>query len=179
MRIIAGSAKSIQLRTLPGDRVRPTTDAMRETLFSSIAADVPGCRFLDLFAGTGAVGIEALSRGAEFALFVERDPRCCDVITENLAATHLADRAEIIRADVLAALSRLPETHDAFDIVFADPPYTYPHLADVLRSLREDRPAIADDALIIIQHHRDQDLTTVTEPRKTKQFGDSVLSMFW
>jgi 16S rRNA (guanine(966)-N(2))-methyltransferase RsmD len=179
MRIIAGTARRTRLHTVPGDRVRPTTDAMREVLFSSIAGDVPGARFLDLFAGTGAVGIEALSRGAEFAVFVDHDQRCVDTVHENLALARLEDRGEAIRRDVLQALPQVARAYESFDIVFLDPPYAYPRLEQVLRVVWDERPGITPSALVIVQHHRDQDVSVGAKPRRVKEFGDTLLSMFW
>jgi len=179
VRVVAGSAKGLRLQTIAGPHVRPTTDAMRETLFSSLADCVPESRFLDLFAGTGAVGIEALSRGAAYAVFVEQNARAAQVISQNLALTKLGDRAQVVRGDVLRVLPRLAEQGEPFDLVFADPPYDYPALENVLRLLWEERLAVASDALIVIQHDRRRDLSVIAEPRKVKAFGESVLSMFW
>lgn len=125
MRVIAGTAKGLRLGPVPGG-VRPVSDRAREGLFSSLAADVPGANVLDLFAGTGALGIEALSRGAESAVFVERDRGALRALRENLERTGLGDRAEVLASDVVAFVIGDGESGRRFDLVFADPPYDAP-----------------------------------------------------
>lgn len=122
MRVIAGTAKGVRLAPVPRG-VRPVSDRAREGLFSSIAERVPGARVLDLYAGTGALGIEALSRGAERAVFVERDRAARRAIVENLARTRLADRAEVLGAEVARFLSAEDRGRGPFDLAVADPPY--------------------------------------------------------
>ena len=107
MRVIAGSAKHLNLKTIEGMDTRPTTDRIKETLFNMIQTDIPGCRFLDLFSGSGAIGIEALSRGAAEAVLVESAPKAAECIRENLKFTHLEEHAELMQTDVFQALSRL------------------------------------------------------------------------
>ena len=123
MRVIAGAAKGHTLETIEGLNTRPTTDRIKETLFNIIAFDLPECRFLDIFAGSGAIGIEALSRGAEEAVFVEQAPNCIEVIKRNLAHTKLQERARLLQMDAAAALDKLAAEGKKFDIIFADPPY--------------------------------------------------------
>lgn len=122
MRVISGSAKGRRLKAPPGRLVRPTSDLVKESLFNLLRVDWESSRILDLFAGSGALGIEALSRGAREALFVERDPVAIRLLVENLEACRVADMARVVRANVLRFLSgnRAKET---FDVVFADPPY--------------------------------------------------------
>lgn len=122
MRVIAGSARHLMLKTVDGQNTRPTTDRIKETLFNMLQNEIYGCRFLDLFAGSGAIGIEALSRGADFAVFVEKDRRAARCIRENLAFTRLDGRARLMQTDVFAALQSL-EGQPAFDLIFMDPPY--------------------------------------------------------
>jgi 16S rRNA (guanine966-N2)-methyltransferase len=122
MRVIAGSAKGIRLARVPAG-VRPVSDRAREGLFSSLGAWVPGAKVLDLFAGTGALGIEALSRGAERATFVERARPALGTLRENLARTKLVDRAEVVAADVGGFLISDGGPGARFDLVLADPPY--------------------------------------------------------
>jgi 16S rRNA (guanine966-N2)-methyltransferase len=121
MRVISGIAKGRRLRATSAPEMRPTTDTARRTIFD-ILGDVPrDARVLDLFAGAGTLGIEALSRGARECQFVERDRAACSVILQNLEATGLRSNARIMRADVPRMLAKRPET--AFDLVFLDPPY--------------------------------------------------------
>lgn len=123
MRVIAGSARRIQLKTVEGMDTRPTTDRIKETLFNMLQQEIAGSRFLDLFSGSGAVGIEALSRGAKEAVFVEKNPKAAACIRENLKATHLEEKATVMVCDVMAALGRLNRTARPFDYIFMDPPY--------------------------------------------------------
>ena len=102
MRVIAGSAKRLQLKSIEGMDTRPTTDRIKETLFNMISTDLADCRFLDLFSGSGAIGIEALSRGADIAYFVENHPKAADCIKQNLRHTRLEERAVLMRMDVLS-----------------------------------------------------------------------------
>mgnify|MGYP002709412550 CR=1 FL=1 len=97
MRVIAGSAKHLNLKTIEGLDTRPTTDRIKETLFNMLQTDIPGCRFLDLFSGSGAIGIEALSRGAREAVFVESNPKAATCIRENLQFTQLQEHAEVLQ----------------------------------------------------------------------------------
>ncbi len=120
MRVIAGSAKGRKLESVPGDAVRPITDRAKEALFSILADRVRGARVLDLFGGTGAVGIEALSRGAEHVTFVERFPPALKVIGHNLQNTKLADRAYVVRGDAFKYLRR--QHIGPFDIIYVAPP---------------------------------------------------------
>lgn len=122
MRVIAGKARRLPLKTLPGPDTRPTTDRIKETLFNILQPELPDCRFLDLYSGSGAIGIEALSRGASYAVFVEKNPRACACIRENLAFTKLVEDGKLLTMDVLQALRSL-EGQEAFDCIFMDPPY--------------------------------------------------------
>ena len=149
MRVIAGSAKRIQLKTIEGFETRPTTDRIKETLFNMISGYLADSSFLDLFSGSGAIGIEALSRGANFAAFVEQNPKAVKCIQDNLNATKLAEKAEVLSMDVLSALRRL-EGKKCFDYVFMDPPYDNLLEKQVLEYLK-DSDLLSSDALIIAE----------------------------
>ena len=123
MRVIAGSARSLKLVTVDSMDTRPTTDRIKETLFNMLSNDIPGCRFLDVFSGSGAIGIEALSRGADMAVFVENSRKAVECINKNLAFTKLADRAQVLSADAVQAVGMLGRQGKAFDVIFMDPPY--------------------------------------------------------
>lgn len=123
MRVIAGTSKGTRLKSPPHGRVRPTTDRIRTVLFDMLGQLVVGSQFLDLCAGTGAVGIEALSRGAKRVVFVELDGRCVETIKANLLLTKLFDRARIVKGDARRKLPQLLAEGERFDIVFLDPPY--------------------------------------------------------
>ena len=119
MRVIAGQAKGTPLQTVPGSGTRPISDRVKEALFDVLAGEVPGARVLDLFAGTGSVGIEALSRGAAQAVFVEKQSKAVATIRTNLQRTGLMDRARVVKADVFRFLGGEPEP---FDLVYVAPP---------------------------------------------------------
>ncbi len=157
MRVIAGSARRLNLMTPKGRAVRPTTDRIKETLFNMIQSEVPGSRFLDLFAGSGGIGIEALSRGAQRCVFADssRDSAAC--IRANLDHTGLTDRSLVMLCDYRRALSRL-SGRERFDIVFLDPPYQQNLEREALQML-DSRDLVADDGLIIIESVLGEDFT--------------------
>ena len=138
MRVIAGSAKGVRLARVPRG-VRPVSDMAREGLFSSIAADVPGAIVLDLYAGTGALGIEALSRGADAAVLVDRSPAAIRTIHANLGLARLPDRGRAVQRDVPSFVMSDDNSLGPFDLVFLDPPYDADsrELGGVLRALGE------------------------------------------
>jgi 16S rRNA (guanine966-N2)-methyltransferase len=126
MRVIAGTAKGMPLKVPRGDTMRPTSDMVREAIFDILGETPVGARVLDLFAGTGALAIEALSRGAENAVLIERAARCVRIIGENLAKTRFADQADVIHGDVYPEVRKLDADGQEFDLVLADPPYAAP-----------------------------------------------------
>lgn len=149
MRVIAGKCRSLPLKTLPGRNTRPTADRIRETLFNILMPELPGCRFLDLFAGSGAIGIEALSRGALFCTFVEKSRAAARIIQENLHFTHLDGASEVCIRDVRSALSLFPP-EPVYDLVFMDPPYQEKQEEKVLPLLLHT-PCISKEALIVVE----------------------------
>lgn len=149
MRVIAGSAKRLQLKTIEGLDTRPTTDRIKETLFNMIDPWLADCDFLDLFAGSGGIGIEALSRGAREAVFVEKNPKAMDVIRENLAHTRLEERSVTLQRDVNAALVSL-DGRRQFDYIFMDPPYDQLLEKQVLETLK-DMDLLREDGMIIVE----------------------------
>lgn len=161
MRVIAGIARSIPLKTVPGMDTRPTTDRIKETLFNILQPELADCRFLDLFAGSGAIGIEALSRGAACAVFVEKSPAAARCIRENLEKTKLAQDARLVQQDVLQALAGL-HREAPFDIVFMDPPYNMDWERKVLEVLAKE-PYITENTLIIAEVSLETDLSYVED----------------
>mgnify|MGYP001058632701 CR=1 FL=1 len=123
MRVIAGSKKGTKLKTIKGLQVRPTTDRIKETLFNILNPFLVDAIFLDLFSGSGAIAIEALSRGAKQAILVEKDKQALECIRSNLAAVKLEEKAKIIAGDVFLALNKLQTEKKTFDLIFLDPPY--------------------------------------------------------
>ncbi|ADL04543.1 16S rRNA (guanine(966)-N(2))-methyltransferase RsmD [Lacrimispora saccharolytica] len=150
MRVIAGKARRLVLKTIEGQETRPTTDRIKETLFNMIQGDLPGCCFLDLFSGSGAIGIEALSRGAGLAVLVEQNPKAAECIRENLKTTKLEDDAIVMNCDVMTGLGRLEGKGHVFDLVFMDPPYQEGWEKRVLQYLA-DSPLIHEDTTIIVE----------------------------
>lgn len=134
MRVITGTARGTQLKTPEGMVTRPTTDRVKEAMFSIIHFDVPEARVLDLFGGTGQLGIEALSRGAKTAVFVDAGEPACRLIRENLRRTRLEGQGRVVRSDYLAYLSRCKEQ---FDIILLDPPYAEVFLENALKKITE------------------------------------------
>ena len=134
MRVITGKARGITLKTPQGLLTRPTTDRVKEAMFSIIQFDIPGARVLDLFGGTGQLGIEALSRGASCAVFVDSQEDACKLIRENLRRVGMAEQAKVIRSDYLAYLRSCRET---FDLVLLDPPYAEVFMENALNMLAE------------------------------------------
>ena len=148
MRVIAGTARSMPLRCIEGLDTRPTTDRIKETLFNMLQREIPGCRFLDLFGGSGAIGIEALSRGADFAAFAENNKQAYECILDNLAFTRLADRSRVFFMDALGAL-RVMEGDGPFDLIFLDPPYGRGMEREVLAYLEHSGLADEDTTIIL------------------------------
>ena len=157
MRVIAGSAKRIQLKTIEGLDTRPTTDRIKETLFNMIAEYLADSHFLDLFSGSGAIGIEALSRGAARAVFVEQSRKATQCIRENLCVTKLSDRAKLMEMDVMSALKRLEQSHQ-FDYIFMDPPYNQLLEKQVLEYLSTSN-LLSDDGIIIVEASLETDVS--------------------
>lgn len=149
MRIIAGTARSLPLKTVPGQETRPTTDRIKETLFNMLQDAVPGCYFLDLFAGSGQIGLEAVSRGARYAVFVDNGKKAAACIEDNIHFTKFDKETKLYSSDVLGAL-RSMEGKYQFDIIFMDPPYNQEIEKEVLRYLSESS-LLKEDTLIIVE----------------------------
>jgi 16S rRNA (guanine(966)-N(2))-methyltransferase RsmD len=182
MRIIAGKFRSRQLKSLKGLALRPTSDMLRETLFNILGPRVEGARFLELFAGTGAVGIEAISRGAVSAVFVENHPAAVRLIRENLASLEIKSEGRIIAAAVTPALTKLEKEHAAvFDFIFLDPPYANEKdYESTLRSL-ESSSLVAESTMVIAEHHKSFDSpASVGQFERTRLLrqGDAALSFY-
>ena len=156
MRVIAGTARSLVLKTPEGMNTRPTTDRIKETLFNVLQTDVPGAVFVDLFAGSGGIGIEALSRGAVKAYFVDTDKTAIGCIEYNLKHTKMFDKAMVLKSDAISALSY--NIRETADIVFADPPYGQGFDEQVLAAAARSK-AVTEDTLIVIEEEKDHDFS--------------------
>lgn len=149
LRVIAGSARGQKLNTVPGDVTRPITDRVKENLFNIIGEDIQDAVFLDLFAGTGAVGIEALSRGAKWVRFIDRHPQAVTTVRTNLKNTGLSARAEILHMDAFVALDQ--DTGQTFDYVYIAPPQYKGIWKKALLKVDENPTRLAEYAWVIVQ----------------------------
>ena len=171
----------------PGIGVRPTSERVRESLFSILAEGVPGAAFLDLFAGTGAIGIEALSRGAALAVFVDSDGRRCGALRESLLGLSLGDASRVLRADVMGAafpraVARLAHSMrlGRFGIVFADPPYQMPGIGRIPRIV-SDMPEVSDFATLVVEHGSNADMPDSAgrfAKRRVKGYGGTSMTFY-
>lgn len=179
MRVIAGVAKGRRLRVPRRKGVRPTSEYLREALFDILGSSVYGVHFLDLYAGSGAVGIEALSRGAAEVVFLEQDPACLRVIRENIEMTGLRKR-RVVPGDVLRVLPRLVRQGESFEIIFVDPPYGTDlamRTLDVLASTDLLRPR----GVVIVEHFAKEPLPQhigMLSQIRMKAHGQTVLSFY-
>ncbi len=162
MRVIAGKARRTNLKCIEGMSTRPTTDRIKETLFNMLSQDIYGSHFLDLFSGSGAIGIEALSRGAESATFVENNRQAVRCIEENLAKTRLASQATVLAMDCASAILRLKTRQQPFDIIFMDPPY-HQLLEKGMLGLMRDAAFINGETLIVIEASLETDFSYLEE----------------
>lgn len=180
MRVIAGIAKKRRLKSPGKLSVRPTLDRVKESLFNIILPKVSGSCFADLYAGTGGVGIEALSRGAQKVVFVENNPKVVAVIRENLQLTGLGANAEIIQRDLANATRWMQQKHYLFDIIFADPPYQQ-GLAEETLNLLCQYPLLHNQGILIIETSIKEALPGPKGPFKLvrrERYGDTALTFF-
>lgn len=177
MRIIGGTARGKKISLPKGASIRPTADHLKEALFS-ILQGVEGEYFLDLFAGCGGVGLEALSRGAKGVVFVEKDWRIAGIIKKNVESLEFSERAEVITAEAQRALQNLRRNGRMFDIVFADPPYERGYISPLLKTMQENQ-VVAQEGIIVIQHSRREPLLierVSTEIVDQRSYGDTLLT---
>lgn len=186
MRIIAGKYRGRNLKSPPSLEVRPTSDRLRETLFNVLAPRIEGARFLDLCAGSGAVGIEALSRGARHATFVDQSRKMCSLIKSNLGLCRIEqDQTEIVVTDghdfLRRRLGKKPDSSDPWDLVFFDPPYADDYLAIIETFGAHGSSLLSADGLLIVEHYYKNQLIdsvgSIIRSRILRQ-GDSVLSFY-
>ena len=161
MRIIAGTARSLPLKAPEGLDTRPTSDQIKETLFNILQTDICGCYFLDLFAGSGQIGLESLSRGGEYAVLVENNRKAAKCIEENIHFTKFDKKARVIVSDAVSALYTL-EGKYKFDIIFMDPPYNKEFEKDVLRYLSTSS-LLKPDSKVIVEASAETDFDYVEE----------------
>ena len=177
MRVITGKARGVQLKTPDGMQTRPTADRVKEALFSIINFDIPGARVLDLFGGTGQLGIEALSRGAKSATFVDSTEQACKLIRENLKRTKLEADGKVVRSDYMAYLERCREQ---YDIIFLDPPYAEVFLENALKRIAEI-DILQSNGIIVAERPLGKELTWELEGftrSKDYKYGTVLLTIY-
>jgi|SRR5271170_3405057 len=187
MRVIAGTHRSRQLKSLNTPLLRPTSDRLRETLFNVLSPKIPGAHFLDLFAGTGAVGIEALSRGAQSALFIENHAPAAKLIRQNLSSLQIGSAATVIAMDTHSALEKLQRSQIkqaqafAYDFVFLDPPYAAAREYHRVMKFLSTAAFVSQSTVVIAEHTRKfelpEEFAALERVRVLKQ-GDAVLSFY-
>jgi 16S rRNA (guanine966-N2)-methyltransferase len=178
-RVISGTARGIRLEA-PGEGTRPLGDRVKQTLFAILDPDLPGARVLDLFAGSGAAGIEALSRGAASATFVDKAPTATKAIDANLRATHLAGpNAEVVRSDAVSWLGARGRSGVGFDVVIVDPPYADGSLLVALLGSLE--PVLAPSARVVAKHFwrdRPPERIGILSIERERRFGETALTFY-
>lgn len=177
MRVITGKARGVQLKTPDGMTTRPTSDRVKEALFSIIQFEIPTASVLDLFGGTGQLGIEALSRGAKSAVFVDAGEPACRLIKENLRRTKLESDAKVVRADYMDYLKRCREK---FDIIFLDPPYVEVFLENALKCIAEI-DILQSGGIIVTERPLGKDLPWELEGftrSKDYKYGNTILTIY-
>jgi RNA methyltransferase, RsmD family len=180
VRVIAGTAKGTPLKAVPGMNTRPTTDKVKEAIFSMIGPYFDGGAALDLFAGTGGLGIEALSRGADRAVFVDADRQAVAVVRRNVEAARMAERAEIYCNTAERALRALAKRGASFRYVFLDPPYRMKN-ADALMAEMEARGMLEDGAVIVVEHDADHQYPETVggmRRRRLASYGETAVSIY-
>lgn len=160
MRVIAGTARSLPLKTPEGKDTRPTTDRIKETLFNMLQTYLPGCVFVDIFSGSGGIGIEAISRGAKKAYFIENAPKAISCIEQNLIFTKFTEHAIVLKQDAVSALHSIYEKE--VDVIFMDPPYEQEHEKRVLAQLSHMK-YVTEDTLIIVEASLHTDFSYLEE----------------
>jgi 16S rRNA (guanine(966)-N(2))-methyltransferase RsmD len=185
MRVIAGTYRSRVLKSLKGNALRPTSDRLRETLFNILGSAVDNCRFIDVFAGTGAVGIEALSRGASQAVFIESHAPAATLIRRNMESLGISSQALVLPLDAIRGLEKLTARNKAsnppFDFVFLDPPYARVEEYTRVLHFLASAPFLRDGSVVIAEHSRKVELPAQTGKlgrTRTVRQGDVALTFF-
>jgi 16S rRNA (guanine(966)-N(2))-methyltransferase RsmD len=180
LRIIGGTLRGKKLRPLRGMNIRPTTDFVRESIFNILADRVQGAVVLDLFAGTGTLGIEALSRGAASATFVDNRRQAIGNILENVAACHLAEQTQILKRDISRGLGFLKATGRTFDLVFMDPPYEKGFVVKTLESLGRCH-CVGSNACVVAEHSLREELPGKAggfQQTRKRKYGNTLVSFY-
>ena len=178
MRVVAGKARGLTLKTLDGETTRPTRDMVRESLFNILSNRITDCVFLDLFAGSGAIGIEALSRGAQKAYFTDLNKESIKIITENIKKAKMLDDAVVIQGDYLNTLDRIQD--EKFDIIFLDPPYNKGMGVLAIKKIYE-KSLLNDGGIIIYETDKSEDIPEEIMKYKRydyRKYGRNILNFY-
>lgn len=179
MRIISGSAKGRRLATLKGRDIRPTSDKIRQAIFNMLDSDWESAAALDLFAGTGALGIEALSRGARIAVFVDDDRHAVEIIKKNLEICNFSQKGRVFQKNALHGLSFLDRLGFQFDLVFIDPPYGFGMAQKILKTMFETN-LLAPTGIIVVEYDKKEELAVppgLRAVKETRQYGRTMISL--
>lgn len=180
LRVIAGTAKGRSLKAVPGKNTRPTTDKVKEAIFSMIGPYFDGGWALDLFAGTGGLGIEALSRGTDKAVFIDLEGASIEVVKQNVGAAGMAGRAEIYRTEAVRAVKALAKRSLKFGLVFLDPPYRMKDMDELMAELAS-RGLLEADATIVVEHdadHRYPEAFAGYRQLRHTRYGDTAVTIY-
>lgn len=159
MRIISGSARGTHIEAPEGLDTRPVTDKIRQSLFNIWQFDIPGCRFLDLFSGSGSMGLEALSRNADEVIMVEKSPKVAAVIASNLKTCHFENRkAKILQTDVFRAIDDLSNQKKTFDLIYLDPPYTVDEIFEPVMDSMGKANLLDPDGMLVIRTRKEKEM---------------------
>ncbi len=180
MRVVAGEFRGRRLDRIEGMDIRPTSDKVKESLFNILGEAVIDSVFLDLFGGTGGVGIEALSRGAKHVVFIDTDIKSIKVLKGNLDHLNIKDNVEVFNTEYSTAISRLYRNKEEFDIIFIDPPYSIGLAQNALKEI-DKYPILAQSGLIIVEHDSKDDMPSIQGKLymyRSKQYGNTTLSFY-
>jgi 16S rRNA (guanine(966)-N(2))-methyltransferase RsmD len=180
LRVISGEFKGRKLEKLEGMEIRPTSDRVKESLFNMLGVKLYDCAFLDLFAGTGGIGIEAYSRGAEQVVFIDESAKSIKVLKTNLEKLKILDAVEVYNTDYINAISKLAMNHRKFDIIFIDPPYLKGYAQNALETISAHK-VLHEEGFVIVEHDmQDKMPENIGELNLTRQkkYGKTMLSFF-
>jgi len=179
LRIIAGDLKGRRLKSLPKSKIRPTSDKVKGSIFNVLRGEVENKMALDLFAGSGGLGLEALSRGAKEVVFVDSNEQSVRVIKENLNILNFSDRGKVIKSDGISFLKRFKKSGKKFQLIFCDPPYLK-GIAQKVVNLLSELDSLEENGILVLEHHKKEIFQEVRNLIlvKEKKFGDTVISFF-
>lgn len=180
MRVISGICKGLPIKAVPGSNTRPTTDKVKESVFNMIGPYFDGGLAIDLFAGSGSLGIEALSRGIDHCIFIEKDVKAINIITENLKKCNLENQAEVFRTEASRAIKALEKRNLQFDLLFLDPPYQRIELYELAHTMVQ-KGLLSSNAIILCEHEKGVDLPETIHTfslTRRETYGSTIISIY-